>query len=176
VNIVVVREGKRKPLTAVLRERPEVAEGSEAAQPETGETWLGLDVVGVGTAKARGIEVDNALGSTRAGPHRADVGFAQAGRPIAQRLSRGQLKLWIGALMLTQALVIARAAGSTPVLLVDDLVSDLDSEARGQLLAQLARSGCQLLVTTTDPGTLEIPGDLPLAVFHVKHGDVQQTR
>lgn len=127
-------------------------------------------------ALAKGIEVDSTLGSTRAGPHRADVQFAQAGHPIAQRLSRGQLKLWIGALMLTQALVIAQAAGSTPVLLVDDLVSDLDSEARGQLLAQLARSGCQLLVTTTDPGTLDIPGDLPLAVFHVKQGDVQQTR
>jgi DNA replication and repair protein RecF len=124
-------------------------------------------------AFARGRDGDAATAMTRTGPHRADIAFVHGGHPIGHRFSRGQLKVWIGVLMLAQAMVIAAATGAAPVLLVDDFVTDLDAEARKHLLSQLGRAGCQLLVTTTDIGTVALPDDVPAAVFHVKHGTVQ---
>jgi recombinational DNA repair ATPase RecF len=78
--------------------------------------------------------------------------------------------------MLAQATVVAKTSGTAPILLIDDLVSDLDVLARRQFLGLLANMGSQLLFTTTDLDNVPIPEHVPSAVFHVKHGEVIQIR
>lgn len=91
---------------------------------------------------------------------------------MASRLSRGQLKVWVGMLMLAQVKVIAASTQVRPLVLLDDLVSDLDVQARGRLIAEIAASGCQLFVTTVDEGLLPLPDVKQSAVLHVKQGEI----
>jgi DNA replication and repair protein RecF len=126
-------------------------------------------------ALKRGRETDLGLGSTRYGPHRADVAFELAGRPVASRLSRGQLKVWVGLLMVAQVMVIAANTEVRPLVLLDDLVSDLDVQARARLIAEMAASGCQLFVTAVDEGLVPIPDPKEAAVFHVKQGEITRS-
>lgn len=122
-----------------------------------------------------GRDADVSLGSTRYGPHRADLAFELEGRPAATRLSRGQLKVWVGMLMLAQVMVIAANTQVRPLVLLDDLVSDLDVQARGRLIAEMAASGCQLFVTAVDEDLVPLPDDKQPAVFHVKQGTVARS-
>ena len=146
--------------------------GAEAAALAYRPGWSAAE--DFSEALAAGRERDRAHGVTRVGPHRADVVLSIADKPISTRLSRGQLKLWVGALMLAQALVIGRETAISPVLLVDDFVSDLDPAARRKFLEKLASAGCQLFVTTTEASNIPIPDDVPSVWFHVKHGAVAQ--
>jgi DNA replication and repair protein RecF len=123
----------------------------------------------------RGREADAATGTTRLGPHRADIGFEVGGRSIASRLSRGQLKVWVGILTLAQVLVIATNTQVRPLVLIDDLVSDLDEDARRRLLCKMAESGCQLFVTAVDEALVPLPDAVPAAVFHVKQGEISRS-
>jgi len=123
----------------------------------------------------RARDADVAIGSTRYGPHRADVAFELAGRPVASRLSRGQLKVWVGMLMLAQVMVVATNTQVRPMVLVDDLVSDLDAQARGRLIAEMAASGCQLFVTAVDEALVPLPDPKRAAVFHVKQGEITRS-
>ncbi|MFO1436612.1 MAG: DNA replication/repair protein RecF, partial [Gammaproteobacteria bacterium] len=125
-------------------------------------------------ALRRSRDTDRQLGSTRIGPHRADIGLVMDEKPIGTRLSRGQLKLWIGALVLAQAAVVAKASGEAPILLVDDLISDLDAFARQRLLGLLGETKSQLLFTTTEAESVPTPEHIPLAVFHVKQGEISR--
>ncbi len=126
-------------------------------------------------ALKRGREADLGLGSTRYGPHRADVAFELDGRPVASRLSRGQLKVWVGMLMVAQVMVIAANTEVRPLVLLDDLVSDLDVRARARLIAEMAASGCQLFVTAVDEGLVPMPDGRQAAVFHVKQGEITRS-
>lgn len=123
----------------------------------------------------RGRDADVSQGSTRYGPHRADLAFELEGRPAATRLSRGQFKVWVGMLMLAQVMVIAANTEVRPLVLLDDLVSDLDVQARGRLIAEMAASGCQLFVTAVDEGLVPLPDDKQPAVFHVKQGVITRS-
>lgn len=120
----------------------------------------------------RGRDADLCLGSTRYGPHRADFRFELDGKPVGRRLSRGQLKVWAGMLMLAQVRVIAANTRVRPVVLLDDLVSDLDKQARDRLIREMGTSGCQLFVTAVDEEVLGLPDAKESAVFHVKQGEI----
>ncbi|MDQ4100184.1 MAG: DNA replication and repair protein RecF [Chloroflexota bacterium] len=104
-------------------------------------------------------------GVTLLGPHRDDVGFEIDGRSLAQFGSRGQQRLGVVALKLGEAALIAEQTGDLPVLLLDDVLSELDEEHRQRLVQAVTTPGYQLLITSTDVGTLSDPAiaDLPLA-------------
>ena len=123
---------------------------------------------------ARNRGSDKAAGSTRQGPHRADIVFFVNGQPIAQWLSRGQSKLWGAILLLAQAMFVGRCSVGRPIILVDDLASDLDLRGREILLAKLRECGCQVFLTTVAPATLPLEGELVTSMFHVKHGEIQE--
>lgn len=116
-------------------------------------------------------EGDCALGSTRVGPHRAEIVFTVDGQPAARILSRGQAKLLVVALALAQARVLRDATGDNPVFLVDDLPAELDPVSRGKFLGMLDATGAQVFVTSTEPGLISLNG-LESQVFHVKQGEV----
>lgn len=103
-------------------------------------------------------------GVTLVGPHRDDIQLALDGVDLATFGSRGQQRLAILSLKLAEADLMLEVGGEVPVLLLDDVLSELDPE-RGQLLIQtIASFGAQAIVTATDRTWLDVApiGHLPL--------------
>ncbi len=88
-------------------------------------------------------------GQTLIGPHRDDLLLAMGSVSVGTYGSRGQQRSATLALKLGEAELMRARAGDAPVLLLDDLLSELDAERRGHLLATLARPDQQTLVTAT---------------------------
>jgi DNA replication and repair protein RecF len=134
----------------------EVASGQEALgvtyQPSLtgteGDASALADAMLKGLAEGRRREV--AAGQTLLGPHRDDLALTVGGAVLATYASRGQARGVALALRLAEARVIARVRGEEPVLLLDDLLSELDPARRRQVLAAAARAD-QAILTTADP-------------------------
>lgn len=113
---------------------------------------------------------DLARGHTSLGAHRADWSLAFEHAPQREHLSRGQEKLAALGCMLAQARLYAEQHGDWPIICLDDLASELDEAHQAAVIAQLAESGAQVLVTGTAlPGAL---AGLPHRLFHVEQGRV----
>lgn len=91
---------------------------------------------------------DMATGVTNVGPHRDDVKLYLSGRDITTFGSRGEHRSAIVALKLSEINIIKNKTGETPVLLMDDVFSELDVGRRENLVK--AFEGQQTIVTTTD--------------------------
>jgi DNA replication and repair protein RecF len=96
---------------------------------------------------------DAAAGRTLDGPHLTDltVIYARKNMPAAQASTGEQKALLIG-LVLAQARLIAEMTGTTPILLLDEVVAHLDPGRRAALHAELAQLGAQVWMTGADPG------------------------
>ena len=92
---------------------------------------------------------DLAAGMTLLGPHRDDLGFQVGDRNLRTYGSRGQQRTAALASKLAEVVVMTRAAGETPLLLLDDVMSELDADRRAMLVDALT-SVPQAIVTTTD--------------------------
>jgi DNA replication and repair protein RecF len=114
---------------------------------------------------------DIMLGYTQYGPHREDIVFTVKGRDAGKTLSRGEGKRFILFLVMAQALEYTSFTGQQPVMLIDDLSAELDSEARKQILGELTKQDLQAFITTTDPGSLETAAGL-YKRFHVEQGKI----
>ena len=121
------------------------------------------------------LEKDLRYGFTQSGPHRADFLTFHNNRLAKDYLSRGQQKLLVLALLLSQVRVLNEMAQNNCCILIDDLNAELDTENRSKLLKYLAELGCQVFITSTDFSDF---GDLSTLnnykVFHVEHGCIQQ--
>lgn len=100
----------------------------------------------------RGEELRRAV--TLIGPHRDDLELFIDERSLASYGSRGQQRLAVIALKLAEADVIA-GLGEQPVLLLDDVLSELDRSHRTILLEAVHELGAQVLITTADPAQVE---------------------
>jgi DNA replication and repair protein RecF len=92
-------------------------------------------------------------GMSLAGPHRDDIGVNLGGVPVAAHASRGQQRTIIVALKLAETDILTASGGPTPIVLLDDVFSELDPE-RSERGLDLLRERGQVLVTITDPGLL----------------------
>lgn len=92
-------------------------------------------------------------GATLVGPHRDDLVFEQAGRNLAGFASRGQQRTAILAFKLAELDLLTELDGTPPLLLLDDVFSELDPERRAHLVRRIAELP-QAFVTTTTPGDL----------------------
>ena len=100
-------------------------------------------------------------GSTVIGPHRDDIAFDLAGRDLAGFASRGQQRTAILAFKLAELDVLTELDGHPPLLLLDDVFSELDPERRAHLVRRIAELP-QAFVTTTTPDDLD-PGLVAIA-------------
>ncbi len=112
---------------------------------------------------------DRERGFTQRGPHRAELILRCDDHAAASELSRGQQKLLALALLLSQLRILNQYGEQTPVLLLDDPISELDREHLGILLEWLPQQTFQSWITATEPGPE------PYRLFHVEHGSVKQT-
>ncbi|MBR4710653.1 MAG: DNA replication/repair protein RecF [Clostridia bacterium] len=86
--------------------------------------------------------------TTSAGPHREDILLRLNGRDMRSYASQGQVRTAALAMKLSQLRWIRDMTGDTPVLLLDDVMSELDMDRRGRLLEEIR--GAQTLITCTD--------------------------
>lgn len=90
-----------------------------------------------------------AAAMTLLGPHRDDMRFLVQGRDLRTYGSRGQQRTATLALKLAEVAVMTQTTAETPVLLLDDVMSELDEFRRATLL-QALDGVTQVLLTTTD--------------------------
>jgi DNA replication and repair protein RecF len=88
-------------------------------------------------------------GSTLVGPHRDDVSFELAGRDLAAFASRGQQRTAILAFKLAELDLLTALDGRPPLLLLDDVFSELDPERRSHLVRRIAALPQAFVTTTT---------------------------
>jgi DNA replication and repair protein RecF len=138
--------------------------GADAGQVELSIRSLGGEEQGVDEVRARlQAALDRFGGEERrrgrvlVGPHRDDLVLRLEGRLARDFASQGQARSLVLALKLAE-LAAARARGQAPLLLIDDLTSELDRGRMRRLVEVLAALDNQVWVTTTDAGWL---GPLP---------------
>jgi len=99
-------------------------------------------------------------GTTLVGPHRDDMSFVFEGRDLAAFASRGQQRTAILAFKLAELDLLTALDGRAPLLLLDDVFSELDPERRGHLVRRIAGLPQTFVTTTTlddlDPALLDI--------------------
>ena len=114
------------------------------------------------------------LGQTLAGPHRDDPEPLVGGRPLKLFGSQGQVRSFLLAFKAAQLLDLEELLGEPPLLLLDDLASELDAERQASFFAFLRRRRGQVLITTTHPATLG-PAVCPQArYFRVEQGIIEE--
>jgi DNA replication and repair protein RecF len=116
-----------------------------------------------------------ARGSTLVGPHRDDLRFYDGQIDLHLFGSRGQQRTAVLALKLGEVAWMVQNTGHRPILLLDDVMSELDVERRRYLCEQLDHVE-QAVVTTTDLEALtpELLGHATL--YHVSQGRLQLRR
>jgi DNA replication and repair protein RecF len=92
--------------------------------------------------------------STAVGPHRDDVVFKVGGRDARTFASQGQQRSVVLAWKLAEVHVVEDVTGGEPVLLLDDVMSELDEDRR-RALAAFVGERVQTIVTTTNTGYFE---------------------
>ncbi|HJN40168.1 MAG TPA: DNA replication/repair protein RecF [Chloroflexota bacterium] len=118
-------------------------------------------------AELRGREIQR--GQTLVGPHRDDVAILVDGQPAAAFASRGQQRLVVLSLRLAEMEWLGRAAGEPPVLLLDDIFSELDPDHRAAVIARMPK-GAQVLVTAADDAQAPEAFRTDAAVLRVRAG------
>ncbi len=88
-------------------------------------------------------------GTTLIGPHRDDVAFVMAGRDLSAFASRGQQRTAILALKLAELDLVSEHDGRPPLLLLDDVFSELDPARRAHLVRRIAELPQAFVTTTT---------------------------
>ncbi len=88
-------------------------------------------------------------GTTLVGPHRDNLVFTQGGRDLASFASRGQQRTAILAFKLAELDALTERDGEPPLLLLDDVFSELDPDRRGHLVRRIAGLPQAFVTTTT---------------------------
>lgn len=124
---------------------------------------------------AKKFEADRRYGFTSVGPHKADVIVKIRQSPAAEVLSRGQLRMLVAAMQLSQTHLLAAKTGKQSVFLLDDVGAELDEKRRKEFVEALIESGAQLLVTAIEAQQMEFAGHYSKKkMFHVEHGHVKE--
>jgi DNA replication and repair protein RecF len=129
-----------------------------AYQPRLDDAWTAERLASADEADIAGALIvrleagqprDIGAGLTLTGPHRDDVALTLAGEPAASFASRGQQRTAALALRLAEARYLHDVSGEQPILLLDDMLSELDEHRRDSVLQAIDAE--QVLVTSADP-------------------------
>lgn len=108
------------------------------------------------------------------GPHRDDFAFRLGDLPLSAYGSRGQQRTAVLALKLAEVDLMTAETGDTPILLLDDILSELDIRRRGYLLSTISTQQYQSLITTTDLSGYDPAFVEQATVLDVCQGEVKQ--
>jgi DNA replication and repair protein RecF len=173
---------------ALMEDRRRAVDGLAAAFPRVC-TQLGLDGEPTVAYRPRSpaadaselaaeladrIESDLERGFTGHGPHRDDLALAREGRELRTYGSQGQQRIGLLALLLAEREVLAEFRSSPPVMLLDDVMSELDGERRRELVSLLRTGGGQAVITTTDLEHVPGAADVEVTRLAVNAGHILQ--
>ena len=113
---------------------------------------------------------DAAAGMTLSGPHRDDLWIGRGEHDLRRLGSQGEQRTAALALLLAQRTLL-EDAGARPVLLLDDVLSELDPDRRRALVAAVSAGG-QAILTTADDDVRVLVGDHAAAALRVEGGRV----
>ncbi len=127
-------------------------------------------------ARVRGDEI--ARGTTLAGPQRDDVGLEVAsggGKGLEVRTygSQGQQRTAALALRMAERVLVEELSGEPPVVLLDDVLSDLDENRRSQVLSHAVDGGAQTFLTTTEADALPRAARDMAAIWRIRSGQLE---
>jgi DNA replication and repair protein RecF len=109
-------------------------------------------------------------GSATIGPHRDDLALSIAGRPVRGVASQGQHRAVTLSLKSAEIDVIGKARGVRPILLLDDVSSELDRARTAALFAFLRDQRGQVFLTTTRPELIDTGDDDARTDFVIERG------
>ena len=132
-----------------------------------GDLWEGLK---------KTQEKERNLGYTLVGPHWDDPVFLVDGRPLRVFGSQGQKRSFLMAFKITQIRAIEAKTGKVPVLLLDDMASELDFLRQLNFFRFLSEREGQVLITTTDKQQLSRCGIFPSRSFQVSGGTLEEVK
>ncbi|MCF8565716.1 DNA replication/repair protein RecF [Alicyclobacillus tolerans] len=115
---------------------------------------------------------DRRLGYTTTGPHRDDLVFFLDGQPVHSFASQGQQRTIALSLRLAEIDFIHREIGEYPVLLLDDVLSELDDTRQKNLILSMSER-VQTILTTTSLFQLNDKLDKATRLFYVRSGIIQ---
>ena len=120
--------------------------------------------------RSRGRDVD--AGRTTVGPHLDDWGMSLDGKPVRTFASRGEVRSAMFALHLARFDVLTERRGIEPVVLIDDVMSELDSKRRARVLELLPKG--QVFLTACDPPPEVVKFASDFAHFEMTAGEVKR--
>ena len=120
------------------------------------------------------FEQDLKFGHSTSGPHKADFRIKnQDGVPAFEVLSRGQLRMLVAALQLSQTKTLSSQTSNSGVFLLDDIGAELDENHRQIFIRHLLQTNTQIFVTAIEKEQFSLPTEVyNKKLFHVKHGHV----
>lgn len=118
--------------------------------------------------RARNIDLKRMV--TSIGPHRDDVRMNLNGMDVRAYGSQGQVRTCALSMKLSELAIMTEESGEAPVLMLDDVMSELDPGRRRMLLSML--SGVQTFVTCTD--TLDLAGAECGKIFKVTKATLEE--
>jgi DNA replication and repair protein RecF len=139
-------------------------------RPEGSEDDLAARLAAV---LAERLERDRDRGYTSAGPHMDDLVLALDGRGARLYGSQGQQRALVLALKIAEIENLREALGRPPLLLLDDVSSELDPAKNRYLLGYLAALPAQVFLTSTDRRLLEPAAGPGSAFFRVEKGALE---
>ncbi len=120
----------------------------------------------------RHLRSDERHGTTTAGPHRDDLTFLLDERPLKAFGSQGQQKSFVLALKMAEMDNLQEIFGEAPLLLLDDMSSELDDRRNHNLMEFLTTREIQVFITTTERSPALLEAAPHCAVFHVEGGNL----
>ncbi|GAB4462607.1 MAG: DNA replication/repair protein RecF [Armatimonadaceae bacterium] len=151
----------------------------QPAVPVQAESLAAKEIADDFTAELKRLRRDEIQrGTTLSGPQRDEVLFrvgadAASAVDVQRYGSQGQQRTVALSLRLAERNLIEEMVGEPPVVLLDDVLSDLDETRRAQIFA-LALSGGQTFLTTTDLTAIPPESIAEAAVWKIENGTVQQ--
>ena len=171
-TVTAHREGALELVRPAFRERAAMLGLSEPADVRLRSAARPRGAEDLMTALRERRDDDIARGFTTHGPQRDDLALLHAGRPLRTLGSQGQQRVGLLALLFAERDVLG-ARWRPPLMLLDDVMSELDRERRLRLSA-LLRQGGQAVVTTTDAEHVPGAHDADVALALVEGGQASQ--
>lgn len=109
--------------------------------------------------------------STSIGPHKDDIEFYLENKNLKLYGSQGQQRIAVLAFKLSEIEIIKKYKGTTPILLLDDIFSELDDSKKNELLKYISKD-IQTIITTTDLNSLDLKLIKKSKLFNIKNGNI----
>lgn len=120
----------------------------------------------------RQYQNDLRYGTTSAGPHRDDLIFQLNGRPLKSCGSTGQQKSFVLALKMAELNTVQDIFGESPLLILDDVSSELDATRNSNFFRYLINMNLQVFMTTTERSPALLGAAAHYAVFRMEDGNL----